>query len=146
MSGPPPSGSLSSSVAGPPGRPVVTLQGQLTSSTVNDLLSALSKTIQERPESVIVDITHLRVTDRIHLTSLITVGHQAAAWPGCRVALCVVDERTRGALRRLGIDRYMPLCHDAQEARRRLLGLPAAPRLREHLLPTLHSVELARAR
>jgi len=113
---------------------------------VNDLLSALSKTIQEHPESVIVDITHLRVTDRIHLTSLITVGHQAAAWPGCRVALCVVDERIRDALRRLGIDRYMPLCHDAQEARRRLMGLPSAPRLREHLLPTLHSVELARAR
>src|ERR1051325_9609289 len=116
MSGSPPSGSLSSSVTGTPDRPVLTLAGELTSSTVNDLLTALAKIIQEHPESIILDMTRLRVTDKIHLASLITIGHRTAAWPGCPVALCVVDERTRDAIRRLGIDRYMPLCCDAGHA------------------------------
>lgn len=146
MRGAPRFGSLSSSITGPPGQPVVMFGGLLTSSNVTELLSTTAKVVQEGPESIIIDLTRLRVTDRLHLTSLITVSHRAAAWPGCPIALCVVDERTREALRRLGVDRYMPLCHDADEARRRLGVLPPALRLREHLLPTLHSVELARAR
>jgi anti-sigma regulatory factor (Ser/Thr protein kinase) len=137
---------LSSRVVGPPGHPVLVFSGSLTASSVGELISALHKVIQERPETVVADLTDVRIANRVYLTSLITVGHEAAAWPGCRVALCVTDPDTRSVLRNLRVDRQMLLCRDPDEAQSRLTQLRPASRLREQLLPTLESVDLARRR
>jgi len=138
--------SLASGVRGDPDRPVVWLAGDLDATSAGQLISAVTKALLDQPKSLVIDMSRLRVLDRLALTSLISVHHQAAAWPGCPLAISGADTPTRGGLRVMGINRYVPMYRDVPEAQRRVSSLPPAPRVREHLPPTTQAIEIARDR
>jgi anti-sigma regulatory factor (Ser/Thr protein kinase) len=137
---------LVSGVYGDPTHPVVWFAGDLSMGSCRDIADAMSEVLYEQPGSVVIDLSRTRVVDRVALTVLITVGHHASAWPGTRLALCGADLPTRSALGMLGVARQIPVCRDLGEARRRLNRLAPSPRLRDALLPTPDSVEIARRR
>lgn len=133
-------------VAGDPGQPVVSFSGVLDRMSVGYLSTTVLKVLLDRPSSLTIDFSGVRVTDKLCLTSLVTAGHHAAAWPGCRVALVGADPDTRSALHHMGVTRHVTLCRNHVEARHKLTGLAPLPRLREALLPVPSAVEVARDR
>src|SRR5215467_13034970 len=135
-----------STVSGDIEHPVVRFSGPLDRVSVTTLSSTVLKVLLGRPTSVIMDFSRVRVTEKILLTSLITAGHHAAAWPGCRLALVGANPDTTSALHHMGITRYVTICRDYPDARRKLAKLAPLPRLREGLLPMASGVELARDR
>jgi len=146
MESAPRSGEFTGGVRADPAHPVVWLAGGLDLAAAGQLITIVSKVLHDQPESVVIDLSGMHVIDRLALTSLISVHHHASAWPGCPVAIAGADMSTRHALRLMGINRYIPMCRDVPEARRRLRTIPPTPRLRERLLPTGDAIEIARAR
>jgi len=139
-------GRFTGGVLGHSARPVVWLAGGLDVVAAGELITIMSKVLHDQPESVVIDMTGVHVVDRLAVTSLISVHHHASAWPGCQLAIAGADSSTRRTLRLMGINRYIPLCSDVSEARRRLRDVAPAPRLHDRLFPTSGAIDIARAR
>jgi len=139
-------GEFRSTISGDIEHPVVRFSGPLDRVSVTTLSTTVLKVLLGRPTSVIMDFSRVRVTEKILLTSLITAGHHAAAWPGCRLALVGANRDTATALHHMGVTRYITLSEDYADARRQLSALAPLPRLRESLLPIASAPEVARDR
>jgi anti-anti-sigma regulatory factor len=95
---------------------VLTLRGRLDRSNApalhRDLLVALAT--HQRP--MVFDVGQLDVADPLTLTLFQGVGTQARFWPGTPVFLCRADPATVDSLRRLRVDRVVPLCSSLSQA------------------------------
>jgi anti-anti-sigma regulatory factor len=131
-------------VDGDPELPVVWFVGDLDTAGATLLTRTLTAALGEQPRALVVDINHTRLTDPLALGSLITLSHRAAAWPGCRLAVCTRDRTANVALRQLGVERHLTLARDRTTALARLVDLGSPPTVHETLPTTLASVEVAR--
>jgi len=125
--------------------PVLRFTGVLDGRSAGALIDAVAKSAGDDPGALIIDLDQLRVADPVALTALLTVSHRAAAWPGCRLAVCVSDPRTAAMLRGIGISRYVALVADHSTAMARLSERGTPPTLRESYPPTLDSLQAVRA-
>jgi anti-sigma regulatory factor (Ser/Thr protein kinase)/anti-anti-sigma regulatory factor len=131
-------------VGGSPQRPVMWFAGALGGHTAGSMVDVLTKALGEHPQALVIDLAGVWVEDPLALTSLITVSHRAASWPGCRVAISGASPAVMRALRGLGVHRYAPLCADPPAALALLADLGPPPAVRASLPPVLSSVAEAR--
>jgi anti-anti-sigma regulatory factor/anti-sigma regulatory factor (Ser/Thr protein kinase) len=137
---------LALSVEGGSTDPVVSLAGALDAGNVQSVAKRLAKVLAEDPRSLTIDMSGITHADRTSLTVFVLVSHHAAAWPGCPLVFCGARGAVRTGLANLGVTRFVSMAQDRAEAARLLRETPAQWRFRERLLPSLHSVELARLR
>jgi anti-anti-sigma regulatory factor len=123
---------------------VLRTAGALNLATAPDLRTALLKCLADQPAAVLVDAAGLIVADDLALTAFIAAARHAAAWPGVPLLVCAAPKQTEGALRRLGIDRYITLCADLDHGRAAAARRDLPLQVRDRLPPTAESVPAAR--
>jgi anti-sigma regulatory factor (Ser/Thr protein kinase) len=96
----------------------------------------------EQPAAVVIDASHLDLTDDLGLTVLAGVARESLRWPGTRFAL-VGPAVVRDAAQRLGIDQFVSVCPDLAAAS--ILFQSAAPPTRhDRMMPDPNAPGLAR--
>lgn len=80
-------------------RLLVTLSGALGLSDVVELRERLITCLAEQPETLLLDLSRLTVTEPPALAVFVAVRRQAARWPGIPMVLCAPGPQTRAELR-----------------------------------------------
>lgn len=128
-----------------PGQPVLRIGGALDRRGVGLVRDTLQQRLADEPTGVVIDLSGCLVSDRPSLLVFGAIARQAAAWPGCPVALFGATTAVQRAMHRMAIDRYLLVCAGGEQARRLAVAPAGSPRLRETLPPEPASVPVARA-
>lgn len=123
---------------------VVRLTGELTAQSSPVARVGLLESLTAEPTSVIVDLSHLAVTEDVALTLFPAVADQAAQWPGAPLLLCHPQPSVAAALRRMAIDRRLRIYPTVASALEVAAGEPVPLRLQRRLAPTVQAPRTAR--
>ncbi len=123
---------------------LVTLSGQLDSTTAPMLRSALFDALASEPTTLVVDLSGFSVADPSLLTVFTDVAEEAWRWPGARLLLCHASPRLTETLRQTGVHPRIPLVSTRTAALQEAAKDPVPPRLHRRLAPTLYAPRVAR--
>ncbi|TFV61131.1 sulfate transporter [Mycobacterium sp. PS03-16] len=95
---------------------VLTLRGTLDSSTYQRVRDRIIKAALDEPAAVVVDVTRLDVPAQSAWSVFTSARWHVARWPDVPILLVCEHEWGRGAIKRNGICRYVPVFPSASAA------------------------------
>jgi anti-anti-sigma regulatory factor len=131
-------------VGGDPDYIALRVAGELSRATVSHLRDALLKCVAEQPAGVIVEVDSLRVRDHECLVIFNVLVRWAAACPDSVIVLARPSPHLRGLLRRLGVDRLLPVRATMAEARRTVRHPGGLGCVSQRLAPVPESIPVGR--
>ncbi|MDG4831271.1 ATP-binding protein [Solwaraspora sp. WMMD1047] len=123
---------------------VVRLRGSLDLTTTRPVHAALQRCLADQPDALVVDLTTVRVEERLALSVFAAVARQAAIWPEVPVVVCGPTDDTADWLAATSAGRRVAVRRDCAAAIREATRRSAAPRLRAHLEPVSGACRRAR--
>jgi anti-anti-sigma regulatory factor len=124
---------------------VIRLTGQLDVDTAPDARLALHSGLAAQPAAVLVDLSGLTAADDVVLTAFSAFAKQAAAWPGCPVALCAPTAEVATALDRMAVSRSMRVYPERARAMADFYAVPPPRRYWRRLPSSPAAAALARS-
>jgi hypothetical protein len=126
---------------------VLHVGGVLDGSTYRELRDAVIKTALDEPRAVIIDVTDLEVSAESAWCVFTSARWHVSVWPDVPLILVCGHAGGRGAIRRNGITRYIPLYSTVESAHAAVRTDDLEPQRRraQAQLPAVHS-SLRRAR
>jgi anti-anti-sigma factor len=88
---------------------LLTLTGDLDRSSAQKVHRRILVSLAEHQVGLVCDVARVEVIDPVALTLFHGISTQARYWPGVPVVLCRAGSHTADHLRRLGIDRVLPV-------------------------------------
>lgn len=122
---------------------VVRLSGALDLGTMRSVYIVLDRCLASQPDALVVDLSDVRVRDRLALSVFAATARQAADWPAVPVVLCAPPHDAATWLAESTACRVVPVRPDCEEATR-VAGAAAWPRLRIRLDPVAGACRRAR--
>jgi anti-anti-sigma regulatory factor/anti-sigma regulatory factor (Ser/Thr protein kinase) len=124
---------------------VVTLTGQINTSTAPRIQRVLLKDLAERPLGIICDLSGVESVDPVCAAVFSTVAnHPASDWPATTFLLCAARPVVAEVLERLAVPSFLPLCDSVEEALDRVVARPPYLRDELSLAPTTTAPAAAR--
>jgi anti-sigma regulatory factor (Ser/Thr protein kinase) len=114
---------------------LVSLYGTLDETSVVDAVVSLRDCLADQPTALVVDASHLAVTDIAALLPLTVLADDAGRWPGAPITLCAGAALTRAVADRPARTGKLVLCDDADAAADKELRRPVPPRVDLNVLP-----------
>jgi anti-anti-sigma factor len=103
---------------------IVRLTGEIGLSTIGQLRSAVAKCLADEPSGLVIELDRTTVAAPIALGVFGALARRAAEWPGVLVVLAVSTGPVRELLRRMALDRVVPMFASVAEAVSSLGALP----------------------
>ncbi len=114
---------------------LVSLYGTLDETSVVDAVVSLRDCLADQPTALVVDASHLAVTDTAALHPLTVLASDAKRWPGAAVTLGGGSPATRALVTSAAHAGELAVCDDAEAMADQELCRPVPPRRDAQLVP-----------